>query len=228
MSHADFCEDAIWGAEWRDLYVGIVSDGCSSGEDSYFASALTVKLFRLALRKFDTEANLPPIKNLGPALVEEFYRQFKTVRQTLDLSLHEVLATALFLIVNPASKEAWILAIGDGLWAINGDWVEIDQNNTPHYPAYDLQDRKFDAYAMADSKSNFYDNVSDVAVSTDGVMSFIQEFATMPTSVSPRNYLLIDKSLSHVNQMLVRKFNILKTQYGFSPQDDVGIIRIIF
>ncbi len=227
QSHPSCCEDALWAAEWQGLCVGAVSDGCSSGVRSHFASALTIKILQMALKKQAISHDKENLAYLGAKWIADFYEGMAAASAFLELEQQELLATLMVAIMNPQTQKAWILALGDGLWAVNEQIEEINQDNQPHYPIYDLENPHFQAYEWALSNGKNLTEVQNLAISTDGVASFLSATNTNVTSLEPISYMLTDSHLAHLNQMLQRKYNILNTQHKLSAFDDVGIVRFM-
>ncbi len=231
--HAHFCEDFCLAiAPNPDWFFGVVSDGCSSGDDSHFASVLSCKIlkkliYRIDLQQYHLQQNNTP-KIIVNNLLHNFIADFKKQKDELDLEPLELLATMLLLTYHAPTKQAFISVLGDGIVNIDEVIHEIDQQNVPDYPAYHLNDKKeeLDKYF---AKNTFeVNNPTQLAIATDGVMAFKHETNAFNTDeLKAANFLLLDRSLSRTTNMLSRKINILRSEHHLVPADDVAIVRII-
>jgi hypothetical protein len=130
------------------------------------------------------------------------------------------------LLYNRSTKSAWINISGDGYIVHNKELEEIDQNNIPDYMAYHL-DITFDQWINTFSKTFSFKNQRDIAISTDGISKFYSITEKRQRSIDPLQYLLIDKKWDDAEDMLERKFNVLRDEHGMVPYDDLGMVRII-
>ncbi len=231
--HPVFCEDYIFQKELDPHYhVAAVMDGCSSGKDSHFASALIGKLVQKIVHDLAFSPRLddkPTAQELNRWIVQEVFVGLKDIRKQLSLTSLEILATLLLCVYDRSRKQAFVHVIGDGFVAVDGTVHELDQQNRPRYLAYYLEEPFASWYA---SQEQFFslDRPQDLSISTDGVDSFrsIRPELMEEEKVDPIQLFLCDTNLIHLPNMLTRKFNILEKRYKCHPGDDVGIVRMRF
>ena len=236
-SHPDYCEDNLFVHSWNDEFVlAAVFDGCSSGEDSYFASALLAKI----TKKVCTSYTLAD-QSLDSILQEILFLIIKNYQEqanSLELSTNELLSTILISITDTKAKQSEIICIGDGFFAINGQAVEIDQQNRPNYLAYNLSKivnlEKFNQWYADFSQKYSFSNVNDLSIATDGILSFAIHskdkkliLAEEKNKITSINFLISDIRLNELKIMLYRKYNMIKRLYGLINYDDLAIVRII-
>ncbi|MEI7554697.1 protein phosphatase 2C domain-containing protein [Candidatus Chlorohelix sp.] len=123
--------------------IGVVCDGCGSGSNSEVGAGLMARfLCQESARQLSKGV---PIEWLPDILYRAALRYMRRVLQGLrslnPAQNHEVIAeylltTALGFVMN--SEKGIIFSAGDGLCVLNKNISAIDQNNTPHYLAYDL------------------------------------------------------------------------------------------
>jgi hypothetical protein len=226
--HAHFCEDFCLAISPNpDWFFGVVSDGCSSGDDSHFASVLSCKILKKLIYRMDLQQHTIP-KIVVNNLLHSFIADFRKQKEELDLEPLELLATILLLAYHVPTKQAYIAVLGDGIVNIDEVIHEIDQRNVPDYPAYHLNDKQeeLDKYF---AKNTFEaNNPIQLAISTDGVVAFKNETNALDTDeLKAANFLLLDRNLYRTTNMLSRKINILRSEHHLVPADDVAIVRII-
>lgn len=231
--HKVFCEDFLLATKLNDQFaVYGVFDGCSSGTDSHLASALLAKIVRKEMQKLVKE----PVSSINKLLSDTIYGTMSSlhqIRNDLNLATEELLSTLILIAVDSYSNSASIVAFGDGFISINGKAEVIDQNNSPDYLAYYLDEigsiNDFESWLK--EKARFFEisKIHDVSISTDGINSFqcseIAEEDDAP--IIPSEYYTNNTFLLHNKSMLARKYNILRTKYRMVNQDDIAIIRII-
>jgi len=227
-NHPDYCEDFLIFSEKDDYLLAGVFDGCSSGSDSHFASALIGKTIKAEFQKLKPEPKNKP-ENILKALLLNSFTSLKNLSKTLLLDKdNELLSTVILFLYNLNKNEGIIIVAGDGVISVNGKLMVIDQKNMPDYPAYYLDDisdkQSFEKWYQNHSKQYLIDKLEDVSISTDGILSFIfQE----QEKIKPEEYLLNDHFLINNKAMLGRKINILNKKYNLQNFDDLGIIRIV-
>jgi hypothetical protein len=225
--HKVYCEDFLLTTTQGDWFFGVVSDGCSSGKDSHLASALSCKLLRKQISLL-VPAELDSPQEVALKLLQGFMQDFRQVLSNMDLTAIEALATLLLLVYDAKTNKAFVVVLGDGLVSINETMYEIDQKNSPDYPAYHLDDSKemLEKYFL----THYFEveNPQQIAIATDGILQFINEKAQAQKvdNKALMQYLLVDNTLQNVVAMLSRKINILYSQQGLVPSDDVAIIRL--
>lgn len=233
--HDTHTEDYVFVKEMEpDWVIAAVMDGCSSGKESFFASALLGKLLHKACRvlpqliRINPDFNLKKVEGdfLGNFLLNQVFDGLDKARKILDTELIEILSTLILLVYNISGRSAWINISGDGMIVHNGEILEVDQNNVPDYMAYHL-DIPFDTWMARYSKTYTFHDAEDISISTDGITKFYSLHDRRSKTIDPVEYLLADKSLTGSPDMLEEKFRILSRDYGLSPYDDLGMIRII-
>jgi hypothetical protein len=231
--HKNFCEDFLFSHRIKNRFnIYAVFDGCSTGIDSHFASALMAKTIKAELEFIDKE-DLESSSLLLEALVYQSAQSLKEIRNALMLSTDELLSTLIVFVYDEISKSGDILVFGDGHVSINGIDYLIDQENKPEYIAYYLDMiNTYEDYekCVADYARKFkVEKLIEVCISTDGIETF-QKIVNVETSEvipDPKGYLLHNDYLRNNPSMLSRKCNILKTKFGFENQDDIALIRIL-
>lgn len=223
--HPLCCEDAfIAEALSDDVFIAAVCDGCSSGKDSHFAAVLQCKLLRKIIYN---STDFPPLSSapdtIGYWLLQNFMEQLAEAKMTLYLSNEELLATLIVLI--RCGDAAWVSVLGDGVININGTIQEIDQNNTPDYPAYHFTESD-EEWARYFKKQSFMTNqLRQIAIATDGVLSFVGGGNGM-SHQETAEYLLTNNDFMQQKGMLYRKYNLLQNQYRLLATDDIAIVRL--
>jgi hypothetical protein len=211
----------------HDWIIAAVFDGCSSGQESFFASALYGKILRKSikmlplLKKIRPEFSLQKIDApyIGRFILNQVFDDLKKVHHLLGTELIEMLSTIILMVYNRSSKSTWINISGDGFIVHNNN-IEDD------YMAYHL-DIPFDQWINEFTRTFSLENQTDISISTDGISKFYSNTDKRQRSIDPIRYLLIDKKWDDEVVMLERKFNILKNEYGLLPYDDLGMVRII-
>ncbi len=232
--HPIYCEDFLISTFMGEsYYLGAVLDGCSSGEDSHFASALMGKLLKKISKGISQEERLlfesPPLsaEKIAVRVLQKLFWELRDTRKNLELANTEILSTLILLIYDENLKQAYIISIGDGIIAIDGKITEIDQENMPDYMAYHLN-HSFDQWQQKQEHIFKVDNPKDISISTDGIDTFRTHKTDNPAGFNPIEFLLLDNSLENTQNMLTRKVNILHKKYGYLPADDLSILRIKF
>jgi hypothetical protein len=231
-SHLLHCEDStLLSVLNEQLVVMAVSDGCSSAKDSVFAAKLFCKL----------------LDNCGPGvpfdgitatrvalemMIAQVCSQFLLLQQILKLSTDEMLATLLVAVFNVETGDASVIAIGDGLVVCNGEVTEIDQNNTPNYLGYYLATQTtvvpeyLNEWLAINSRTFDFKEVKDLALSSDGILTFQQKPGVNEMAADAVHYFLLDEPMSRQYQIFERMYNIYYNKYGMRHYDDLGIVRI--
>ncbi|WP_118972251.1 protein phosphatase 2C domain-containing protein [Taibaiella koreensis] len=208
-----------------------VMDGCTMGEDSYFAATLTGKLLRkIARERFFLEPHLPATavstEDLLRQVLQELFAALRQLKNQLLLDTRELLTTLILLIADKASQTGAVLVLGDGVVGINGHTYVFDQDNRPDYLGFHL-DEDFDQwYARQEQKISF-DTMEDIGIASDGILLFRQLKAGYWPAADPVAYLLQDRDLSEKEDMLELKLKKLEHGFGLQPTDDLAIIRLI-
>jgi hypothetical protein len=228
--HPVFCEDFLISENLGNQYkIGAVMDGCSSGKESHFASALLGKILRKVLKEleFDKKSiftQSPQAKELSKSIFEKVFKELKQTRQQLYLSLEETLSTLNLMVYDQKRNIAFIHLTGDGFVAIDGKIREIDQDNKPDYLGYHIE-QDFEEWYLG--QENFFEveKPKDIAIASDGLDTFRSNQVASEEELDIASFLLIDNSFAKMENMLTRKFNILHKKHGFLPGDDLSIVR---
>ncbi len=231
--HKDFCEDFLLSFELNEQYsVYGVFDGCSTGIDSHMASSLIAKVVRAEMECLAVD-EIISIKNLLSESIYHTMSTLRNIRNDLFLETNELLSTIILLVVDKLSGKGEALVFGDGFVSINGQQIDIEQDNAPDYLAYYLDELEniadFEAWLAEHSNSYTIDEVVDISIATDGVASFQITDATLENNGRPvpSEYLAKDNFLLHNKSMLGRKLNILKSKHQLMNQDDIAFIRLV-
>lgn len=231
-SHTNYCEDYLLAAEiGENKWLFAVLDGCSMGNESYFASALSGKI----LKKIAVEQGFLQwkegkqqlgLESLLKNILARFFEEYKHIANRLLLHKRDLLATLVLWLYDAATKEGEILVIGDGVVCVDGKVVEFDQNNRPDYLGYHLEE-DFEEWYSKQNQRIAIKNAKDVSIATDGILTFdtIDGSTLKKEVIDAINLLLIDSSWAENQQMLFRKILLLEKKYGLKPIDDVAIIR---
>ena len=220
--HKTFCEDFLIDEIINDKYRILgVFDGCSSGIDSHFASALFGKTVITVAKKLHQKSKEITLKNI----IYKTIKSLKNTKKKLNLDTNELLSTMILMLVDTEIKTVDIIAIGDGYLSINDQITNIDQKNQPDYLAY-----HFDKISNKVEFEIFYNKqlifnkikVKDITISTDG----IDTFQNSSSEINEIEYLTKDLFLKDNIAMLSRKCNILKKRYNLENTDDLAIIRV--
>lgn len=234
--HPVFCEDFLSTTTQGRFFIGAIFDGCSSGEDSHFASSLFGKIFNHIVEEGGIFGG--NIEEFSKSFVKKFVDKIISTKVDLRLQDVDLLATFLMLVYDSVNKEVYILNIGDGVFFVDGEWEEIKNErfkhshpdnfkNMPDYIAYDVNEMILDKsyfdvwYEKSVGKRKFEDP-KDFGICSDGLLTF-----TRTESVDPIDLLINDNNWSKNKIMLSKKVNVIKSKHSSTHRDDLSIIRII-
>jgi len=228
-SHRNFCEDFNFVEQFdKNHILAGVFDGCSSGKDSHFASSFMAKIIRAEAQKAKSEirdANF--LKNV----LFRSLLKLKSLKSDLKLETNELLSTIILFFADIETQTGEIVIFGDGFISVNGEKTIIDQDNTPQYAAYFLEEiTDFESFENIFKNNAFYlkmNELKDITISTDGILSFAKTDMN-EAEIKPEDYLATNLFLNQNPAMFGRKINLLKSKYDLVNQDDLGIIRVIF
>jgi serine/threonine protein phosphatase PrpC len=203
-------EDAIFLKESTSSIIGCISDGCSTGINSSFASRLLCYLF-------EKEMFYPQLTN---HFIENIIRELKDIAERLRLTEMNFLATFIPFIYIKEKKQLRIRPFGDGVYYINGEEFRLEQNNTPDYIGYQINEGFAGNSMYLDKYPELvYDNVDSFIICSDGIDSFsVSQFETIDKK---EMFKLLEAPTSE--NYLQRQYNILKRK-KFTNSDDVSII----
>ncbi len=226
--HTNHCEDFLLIENTADHEKLVaVFDGCSSGNESVFASILFGKLLRNISKKefhkdFITKENTQLSDKLH-TISEQFFSELKKIKNLLDLDVYELLSTIVLAIVDTETAAAEILIAGDGLVTVNQKHYDFESNDKPNYLAYHLKD----------SFKNWYDNQTQkitvpnfktLSLATDGIFAFknLKNSKTLTSEEEIINFLVHEEK----SMTLTSKINVLEKNFDYVPTDDIAIIKI--
>lgn len=233
--HPIFCEDFLyWEQVSKDWLIAGVMDGCSSGKDSHFAATLFGKILKKIIKELpylelkNPALNLQSIsiESLSQEVLQQLFEAIQKEKNNLFLEVQELVATCIVLVYHIPSQKALITTSGDGVLAINDELITIEQNDKPDYLAYHL-DKPFDEWFSQHTKRHLFEQVHNLAISTDGVLSFAKNSTETVESIDVPTFLMLNNDFQQQDNMLDRKCLYLKQEYDLKPNDDVGIIRIL-
>lgn len=232
--HINHCEDYLITKKiGRDKIVCAVMDGCSTAMDSHFASTLVGKILRkAAIEKgykelYEKDNNDNSIEDDLKDIIQSLFKEVNVVKNQMMLDEKELLTTLIILLYHEKENKGVVLSIGDGIVCINGKITEFDSDNKPYYLAYHLNENFENWYAGLHQKI-FFNELSDVSIATDGLLSFSKVKKTeSQENINCIDYLLLDRSQDETEEMLNKKLKRLEHHYGVKPTDDLAIIRII-
>lgn len=138
---------ASWVSEDHSAGFGIVSDGCGSGKRSEVGAALTSAFLSRRLKenlhlnrgRFTVEQmvtmSLDGLKWSFKSIVDECLYSQPFGEPGEFISTH-LLATAVGFCY--CDNDGVVFQYGDGIFVLDEEIIETDQDNTPAYPAYEL------------------------------------------------------------------------------------------
>ena len=228
-------EDYLYHTFLNDhLLVAAVMDGCSSGKDSYFASAVYGKSLHktcrmlpnmhevmpdLDLKKMDKEA-------IGSFILGQLYEDIKKTKRLLFLDVNEILSTLILMVYDQKDHSAWVNISGDGLVVCNGGIHDIDQSNMPDYLAYHL-DKAFDSWIARHTKIMEFSEVRDISISTDGLQKLKEDPWRSVANFDVVKDILVKIPESTDEQFLSHQIRNMIERKNYVPYDDIGFIRVI-
>lgn len=204
------CEDSVFVKETDTVIYGGVFDGCSSGENSHWASQTFAYMFKSLFRD---------CQSLKNAVIYEAVKELNKVVHILEIDRDtQLLSTCLLFIYNKKNRTLDIRCFGDGVYYINDVEYVIDQDNIPDYLGYrlnyDVLIDFLDAYPVVR-----HENVDRFIICSDGIQA-IHENQYEPASVKWEELLLAPPASENY---LKRMWNILKNK-KFTLADDLTIV----
>lgn len=230
-SHPIFCEDFLLTAPiGKDKLLAVVADGCTSGKDSHFASTLIIKILqKIAIEQsYLQNYKIQPLDAQIKEIVARLWEELKAVKNLLLLKNEELLSTVLLALVQKEQKQAYFVALGDGLLACNGKIWEFDNNDHPDYLAYHLHEQK-DEY-VNQQNFIFLTDIQQLSICTDGIFSFdIFDNKTYETPTTrPLDDLLSPATNPLNTNELYKKLRHWELHFGLKPVDDLAMVKLIF
>lgn len=228
--HKNFCEDYLLINENKNYILAAVFDGCSSGNESYFASAL---LGKITTKAFDLLDDNKDFKKDFKNLIKNTVTQFFNIAKNLKLDQDELLSTAIISLIDKEQNKIEVIAIGDGAIFADKNQYIIDQNNTPNYLAYYINkldiSNNFDNWLKHSTISYSFENSKNFVISTDGILSFRNpEYYYPRDKIREEIYeeLILSEQLMESQSKLKRTLRILNKTNNWEHYDDLAIIRI--
>jgi Protein phosphatase 2C len=230
-SHPQFCEDFLLTAPiGEDKILAVVADGCSSGKDSHFASTLIIKI----LQKISTEQSyiqnykFQSLETQLKQIVTRLWEELKAVKNLLLLKTEELLSTALIALVHTTWKQAYFVALGDGLLNCNDKTWHFDNDDYPDYLAFHL-DKNLKSY-IEQQKYIFLTDIQQLTIATDGIFSFdIFDDKNYPVApILPLDDLINPADNPTNSNELLKKLRYWEIDFGLKPVDDLAVVKLIF
>ena len=215
------CEDSFFYRIYNEKIFIATFDGCSSGTESHFASNLFKKILNKSIVSAINNDDIYNV-NLLKIIFHDFFNILKNIQNTLSLNVDELLSTIVFSMIDLKNNETYFLVSGDGIYSINKRITRIEQNNTPDYISYHLNQTFHDVWKTF-HLSIFNEEIKDISVSSDGLDSYINN---NNLEISHINSFLFDENFIKSEVMLSRVYNILENK-GFTHYDDLSIVRVI-
>lgn len=213
--HHNSCEDSLHYFESESFIDGIISDGCSTGVKSHFASqAFCYAVEELALNDAYTD----------DIVLKEVRERLIDVKSALGLTEMNLLATLVLFHYNKNDKTLRIRVFGDGYYYVNDVEYVVDQNNTPDYFGYHLNDSivQFNEYLEKYPEIVYYD-VDRFMICSDGITRICRSAMQQDATVDPNKLLFHPPTTENY---LERMWNLIKRD-KFGLSDDLSIISYV-
>lgn len=232
--HQNFNEDFVYSHSLtKDIFVCAVMDGCSSAKDSHFTSSLYAKSLHKSVRMLpkmkeiveDFDLEKMDLEAISEFFMNQLFDDLKRAKKLFFLEVEEVLSTIVLLVYDHKKKTASITMSGDGLFCINNEITEIDQNNIPNFLGYHLHSN-FQEIKKSEIQTWFFEDVSDVSISTDGIDKLLVNSKRLPVGFNPRKRFLVDKPIKTEDSFFEEQYESFMRK-GFVLHDDISIIRLI-
>lgn len=233
--HPVYCEDYLFEqALTESIHIAAVMDGCTMGADSHFASALIGKLLKKVAKEVSYQEYLKTIpafsttllNNIGRNIIQKVREELRRLSNELYLDELELLSTLILAIVNTETNNVWVVVVGDGCIGVNGEIIEVDQQNRPDYLGYHLSGPFEDWFEVQQNQFEF-SNITKLSIATDGVLSFEKLVKSAPAF--PGNvpvFLMLDNHPELHSKSIHKKIDTLKNDFGLIGTDDLGIIKM--
>jgi len=209
--HHNSCEDSVLVVENENFIDGIISDGCSTGIKSHFASQAYCYAFEQVASGNSVNDNV----------LREMKLRLLALSGVLGLEEMNLLATVILFHYNKIDNILNIRVFGDGYYYINDVEYIVDQNNTPDYLGYHIYKNPtdFDEYLKKYPSMTYYD-VERFMICSDGITRISRSAMQQNATVDP-NKLLFHPPTS--KNYLERMWNLIKRD-KFSLTDDLTIV----
>lgn len=231
--HTLHCEDFLVTAPLSsNHFLMAVLDGCTMGTESHFASSLVGKILRKTARDFYYQDFFNPsaisLQHQVKRVLKATFREMKFAQNQLGLETNELLTTLVLGILDTEKQEAELLALGDGLISINGQFYEFDQGDKPDYPAYHLNE-DFETWFAQQKQQVQATGVTDISVATDGIFTF-RNPAKPREQVDETellHFMMTDLHLKQSHNFLDRKIRQIEREWHLNVTDDLAMIRVM-
>jgi hypothetical protein len=157
---------AVAGAGGDDAAYGVVADGCGQGAGSEVGAQLTACVAAAAIARelaFGTcvaEIGARVLASVVSALADT--AAHIAGREAREAFVRERLMSTLVGFV-VRGEDGLVFASGDGAVLVDDELIDLDADNRPGYPAYELFGNRVDVFARSCSRPR------RIAVATDGV-----------------------------------------------------------
>ncbi|MDW3194836.1 MAG: protein phosphatase 2C domain-containing protein [Cytophagales bacterium] len=230
--HTNYCEDfLVTEPVGTDKRLIAVLDGCSMGTESAFASILFGKILRSIAKQLYYKEFLEGISDdldhILKDVLHQLFKEAKTIKNQLSLDTNELLSTIILGIVDEAQAKATFLAVGDGLIYFDGQIVEYEQDNKPHYLGYHLGE-DFESWFSKQKQLLSISDFKDLSICTDGIFTF-QNLTNKKDQLSEGHiidFMLSDLEFSENDNFLERKVRYLDQERQHLVTDDLAIVRV--
>ena len=231
--HVNYCEDYTLATEiGNDHFLAAVMDGCSMGEESYFAATLVGKILKKIAKEIGYQAFFEK-RNLVTEIVlkdifKRLFKELQLLKNQLQLDTEELLTTIVLLVLDKRDWSGEVLVVGDGVVVFNGELIEFEQDNKPDYLGYHLA-TDFEQWFIRQEQKLSLSNIEDISIATDGIFTFrnFNNEVYKKYEVDLVEFLLKEKGDTKNSRMLIKRLKKIEEKWGLRPTDDIGIIRLI-
>lgn len=159
-------QDAAASGQVSSGAYGVVADGCGQGAGSEVGAQITAYVAAAAIERelarstHFAEVGKRVVASVVSALADTAVHI--AVRSAREAFVRDrLLATLVAFVVR--GEEALVFASGDGAVLVDDQLLELDADNRPAYPAYELFGKRVEVFVR------FFDTPRRIAVATDGV-----------------------------------------------------------
>lgn len=195
-------EDSLYYYDGTEFLYMFISDGCSGGEDSVFASYLFKKIIKDIVSDSYCQSNIGSTNDKANYVMKELFSDVKMYKKLLKLSINELEATIGLSVIRKSDNEATVVFSGDGVYAIDDNIVNIEQGNAPKYMAHYNDFTEFKS-TLTQVSVNFKEQI---AISSDGLLSF----KTNTDKLDMTELFINNKWNNNHPKCLIKKLRLLK------------------
>lgn len=234
IHHKNFNEDFLYTHSLsKDIMICAVMDGCSSATDSQFTSSLYAKSLHKSSRMLpqmkeiieEFDLDQMEVESIAGFYLKQLFEDLKRTKKLFFLRREELLSTIVLMVMDKKKRRACIKMSGDGIFAVNDQLTEIDQNNMPNFLGYHLNS-SFEEIQDTEIQTWSFERVKDISISTDGIDKLKSGDKNKEKDEKPRNHLLLGDSDKSDRASLQNQYEDLRKK-GFIPYDDIAIIRML-